>query len=185
MNAKEVFEKEWAMYGEWGTGNREWGTGIRLRQGYVGQDGERGTDSFDGGIKPGEVRIFADMERPFVALIVESKGLAGWTIVPLSPFTVPASSREMLVGERVLQLWNACVAAKSFVTRSWLVDTVSEADLSDVKTQMAKVEAGRIVAGEGPVAEYERKFLVTGGTFEPILSAAGQTGGVGRVSWKW
>ena len=175
MNAKEVFEKEWAMYGEWGTGNGERRTG----------NGERGTDSFDGGIKPGEIRIFADMERPFVALIVESKGLAGWTIVPLSPFTVPASSREMLVGERVLQLWNACVAAKSFVARSWLVDTVSEADLSDVKARMAKVEAGRIVAGEGPVAEYERKFLVTGGTFEPILEVAGQKGGVGRVSWKW
>ena len=159
MNAKEVFEKEWAMYGEWGTGN--------------------------GGIKPGEIRIFADMERPIAALVVEWKGLAGWTIVPLSPFTVPASLREMLVGERVLQLWNACVAAKSFVARSWLVDTVSEADLSDVKAQMAKVEAGRIVAGEGPVAEYERKFLVTGGTFAPILEVAGQKGGVGRVSWKW
>ena len=88
------------------------------------------------------------------------------------------------LGERVLQLWNACVAAKSFVARSWRVDTVSEADLSDVKAQMAQVEAGRIVAGEGPVADYERQFLVTGGTFEPLLSAAGQKGGVGRVSWK-
>ena len=174
MNATEVFEKEWAMYGEWGTGNGERGTGRS----------NDGTDSFDGGVKPGEIRIFADMERPFVALVVESKGLAGWTIVPLSPFTVPASPREMLVGERVLQLWNACVAAKSFVARSWIVDTVSDEDLSDVKAQMAKVETGRIVAGEGPVADYERKFLVTGGTFEPLLSVTGQKGGVGRVSWK-
>ena len=176
MNAKEVFEKEWAMYGDRGAGR----DGIWSRKGKA----DAGTDSFDGGVKPGEIRIFADMERPFVALVVESKGLAGWTIVPLSPFTVPASAREMLVGERVLQLWNACVAAKSFVTRSWIVDTVSEADLSDIKAQMAKVEAGRIVAGEGPVADYERKFLVTGGTFEPLLSAAGQKGGIGRVSWK-
>ena len=176
MNAKEVFEKEWAMYGERDAGR----DGIWSRKGKSND----GTDSFDGGVKPGEIRIFADMERPFVALVVESKGLAGWTIVPLSPFTVPASPREMLVGERVLQLWNACVAAKSFIARSWVVDTVADADLSDVKAQMAKVEAGRIVAGEGPVVDYERKFLVTGGTFEPILSAAGQKGGVGRVSWK-
>ena len=91
MNAKEVFEKEWAMYGEWGTGNREWETGNG--EWRTGRSND-GTDSFDGGIKPGEIRIFADMERPFVALIVESKGLAGWTIVPISPFTVPASSRD-------------------------------------------------------------------------------------------
>ena len=177
MNAKEVFEKEWAMYGARGAAR----DGIWSRKGKS----DDGSDSFDGGVKPGEIRIFADMERPFVALIVEAKGLAGWTIVPLSPFTVPASAREMLVGERVLQLWNACVAAKSFVARSWIVDTIAEADLSDIKAQMAKVEAGRIVAGEGPVADYERKFLVTGGTFEPLLSADRPKGGVGRVSWKW
>ena len=82
MNATEVFEKEWAMYGEWGTGNGERGTGRS----------NDGTDSFDGGVKPGEIRIFADMERPFVALVVESKGLAGWTIVPLSPFTVRSTA---------------------------------------------------------------------------------------------
>ena len=169
MNAKEVFEKEWAMYGERGSGR----DGIWSRKGKSVKD----ADSFDGDVKPGEIRIFADMERPFIALVTESKGLAGWTIVPLSPFTVPASPREMLAGERVLQLWNVCTAAKSFVARSWLVDAVSEADLSDIKAQMTKVAAGRIVAGEGAVAEYERRFLVTGGTFEPVLSCAEKKGG--------
>ena len=177
MNAKEVFEKEWAMYGERGSGR----DGIWSRKGKSVKD----ADSFDGDVKPGEIRIFADMERPFIALVTESKGLAGWTIVPLSPFTVPASPREMLAGERVLQLWNVCTAAKSFVARSWLVDAVSEADLSDIKAQMTKVAAGRIVAGEGAVAEYERRFLVTGGTFEPVLSCAEKKGGVGRIVWRW
>ena len=82
MNAKEVFEKEWAMYGEQTAGR----DGIWSRKG----NSKDGTDSFDGGVKPGEIRIFSDMERPLAALIVEPKGLAGWTIVPLSPFTVPA-----------------------------------------------------------------------------------------------
>ena len=136
MNAKEVFEKEWAIYGLQGVPH----DGVWSRKGKA----EAGAEAFDADVKPGEICIFADMERPFTALIVESKGLAGWTIVPLSPFTVPASSREMLVGERVLQLWNACVAAKSFVARSWIVDTLAEADLADVQTRMATVESGRI-----------------------------------------
>ena len=72
MNAKEVFEKEWAMYGARGAAR----DGIWSRKGKS----DDGSDSFDGGVKPGEIRIFADMERPFVALIVEAKGLAGWTI---------------------------------------------------------------------------------------------------------
>ena len=177
MNAKEVFEKEWAIYGLRGIPR----DGIWSRKGKAGD----GADSFDADVKPGEIRIFADMERPFTALIVESKGLAGWTIIPLSPFTVPASSREMLVGERVLQLWNACVAAKSFVARSWIVDTLAEADLADVQARMATVESGRIAAGEGPVAEYERAFLVTGGTFEPIAVTVSEKRPTGRVTWKW
>ena len=177
MNAKEVFEKEWAIYGLRGVPR----DGVWSRKGKV----EAGAEAFDADVKPGEIRIFADMERPFTALVVAAKGLAGWTIVPLSPFTVPASSREMLVGERVLQLWNACVAAKSFVARSWLVDTLAEADLADVQARMATVESGRIATGEGPVAEYERTFLVTGGTFEPIAATVSEKRPVGRVAWKW
>ena len=177
MNAKEVFEKEWAIYGLQGVPH----DGVWSRRGKS----EAGAESFDADVKPGEIRIFADMERPFTALIVESKGLSGWTIIPLSPFTVPASSREMLVGERVLQLWNACVAAKSFVARSWIVDTLAEADLTDVQARMATVESGRIATGEGPVAEYERAFLVTGGTFEPLAATATEKRPAGRVAWKW
>ena len=177
MNAKEVFEKEWAIYGQHDAGR----DGVWSRKGKTEADAE----AFDADVKPGEIRIFADMEKPFTALVVEAKGLAGWTIVPLSPFTVPASSREMLVGERVLQLWNACVAAKSFVARSWIVDTLAEADLADVQARMAVVECGRIATGEGPVAEYERTFLVTGGTFKPIAANASEKRPAGRVAWKW
>ena len=177
MNVKEVFEKEWAIYGLRGA-QRD---GVWSRKGKT----QTGEDSFDAGVKPGEIRIFADMEKPFTALVVEAKGLAGWTIVPISPFTVPASSREMLVGERVLQLWNACVAAKSFVERSWIVDTLAETDLADVKARMETVESGRITAGEGPVAEYERAFLVTGGTFEPIAATVSEKRPAGRAAWKW
>ena len=176
MNASEVFEQEWAMYRRRGV---ERG-GIWSRRGNE----ELCATPFDGCVIPGEIRIFADMERPFLALVVKSQGMAGWTIVPLSPFTVPASLREMLVGERVFQLWNACVAAKGFVKRSWIVDSIDGADLADVKTRMATVKAGHIVAGNGPVAEYERTFLVTGGTFEPLAERPAKRL-AGIVWWRW
>ena len=69
------------------------------------------TDSeFDAGVAVGEIRIFADTNRPLVALVVEDRRLSGWRIVPVSPFCAPASGRELMVGERVFQLWNATAA---------------------------------------------------------------------------
>ena len=164
MNAKEAFEREWALYrGEDGSSTGAAGF-------WSDADKRKATGGdFDGKIGVGEYRIFADMDKPFVALVVEDRGPLGWRIVPVSPFTVPASPREMLVGERVLQLWNACVASRRFVERSWRVDSVPEADLADVKARMAVVVPGRIVAGEGAVAEYERAFLVSGGNFAPLV----------------
>ena len=159
MNAKEVFENEWALYSKGAVSGK-----------LVADGSKKATKGeFDGGVTPGEFRIFADMKRPFVALVVEDRGLSGWKVVPVSPFTVPASSREMLVGERVLQLWNACVASRSFVERSWRVDSVAEADLADVKARMATVVPGRISAGDGTVAKYEKAFLVSGGNFVPLV----------------
>ena len=168
MNAKEVFEKEWSLY-RGGIGDKAGQSG---HWGFADRRGSEGGD-FDGDAKAGEYRIFADMPKPFVALVVEDRGMAGWLIVPVSPFTVPASTRETLVGERVLQLWNACVASRQFVERSWRVDEASAEDIEDVAERLAKVAVGRIAAGDGPVAEYERTFLVSGGNFtSPIAWGA-------------
>ena len=49
--------------------------------------------AFDPEVKVGEIRIFADTKEPLVALILESRGLAGWRIVPVSPYRVPANER--------------------------------------------------------------------------------------------
>lgn len=171
MNAKEVFEKEWSLYRS------------GAAQSPITADGVRriSKGEFDAGVKLGEVRIFADMKRPFIALIAEDCGLRGWRIVPVSPLTVPASAREMLVGERVLQLWNGCIASRRFVERSWRVDEITSADLKDVEERMRKVVPGRIVSGEGPLAEYERTFLVAGGNFVPLLDEAQK--GVSKGAW--
>ncbi len=160
----EVFEKEWKLYCE--NGDK-----APFEAEKPKADGE-----FDKDVKVGEIRIFADMKRPFVALIAESRGAAGWLIVPVSPFTVPASKREMLVGERVFQLWNATTAAKSFVARSWIVDTLDEQDVADIRGAIPAANPGRVRDGENAVAQYERAFLVAGGTFVPLVKPRADTG---------
>ena len=149
----DVFKQEWKLYLEGGA-----------RPAFRGVEKKLWTKDFDGPVKTGEVRVFADMNRPFVALVLESRGAVGYRIVPVSPFTVPASVREALVGERVFQLWNACTAAKSFVERSWLVETLSADDLADVAAALVGIVPG-MVSVDGTARAYEKAFRVTGGDF--------------------
>ena len=68
MNAKEVFEKEWALYNQ----------GAAASGPFAADDAKSAAQGdFDGGVKVGEIRVFADMKRPFVALIAEDRGLSG------------------------------------------------------------------------------------------------------------
>lgn len=119
---------------------------------------------FDPAATPGEIRIFADATRPFIALVTEDRGLLGRTVVPVSPHPAPVSGRELALGERVYQLWNACLLSRRFTDRSWLVDTLSEADLAAVRAALPAACPGRITAGDGPQARYEREHLVSART---------------------
>ena len=106
------------------------------------------TDSeFDADVAVGEIRIFADTNRPLVALVVEDRRLSGWRIVPVSPFCAPASDRELMVGERVFQLWNATVVSRRFASRSWRVDAISDSDLAEIRGAIAAANPGRVTAG--------------------------------------
>ena len=149
----DVFKQEWELYLEGGS-----------RPAFRGIEKKLWTKGFDVPVKTGEVRVFADMNRPFVALVLESRGAVGYRIVPVSPFTVPASVREALIGERVFQLWNACTAAKSFVERSWLVATLEGSDVAEIAAAVAAVPSGARSEDETAYA-YERAFAVTGGDF--------------------
>ena len=154
----EVFKKEWELY-----------TAAGSRPQFRGLEKRECPKVFDAPVKVGEIRIFADMNRPLVALVLESRGAVGYRLVPVSPFTVPASAREMLVGERVFQLWNACTAAKSFVERSWLVATLEAADVAEIAAAVAAVPSG--ARSEDETAwEYERAFAVSGGDFRGLLA---------------
>jgi len=158
MTAQEVFEKEWEI---WRAGRAEFPSRreINDRKGTAG----------DAPVKVGEIRVIGGMEPLTAALVVEACGAAGWRIVPVSPLTVPASEREWLVGGRVLQLWNACVAARRTVERSWLVETVDAADVAEVVARLAAAQPGRLTKGDGALAHYERTFLVAGGNFRSLV----------------
>ena len=87
---------------------------------------------FDGNVKVGELRIFADLDRPVVALIVEDRGAFGFRIIPVSDFTNVSCEGEQLVGGRVYQHWNACGVPRSFASRSWLVATLPPSELESL-----------------------------------------------------
>ena len=165
----KTFEQEWNLYKAGGK-----------RPSFVGE-APRGDAEFDSPVKVGEIRIFADMARPFVGLVAEDRGNAGFFIIPVSPFTVPASSREVLEGERVYQLWNACTAARSFVARSWRVDTIDGAELAALAGTPRR-DATTSLSADGVVAEYEREFLVSGGDFIPLVDK--DIPCVVHVSWR-
>ena len=154
----EVFKKEWELY-----------TAAGSRPQFRGVEKRICPQGFDAPVKVGEVRVFADMNRPFVALVVEDRATIGYRLVPVSPFTVPASAREMLVGERVFQLWNACTAAKSFAERSWVVATLEAADVAEIASAVAAVPSGARSEDE-TAREYERAFAVSGGNFRGLLA---------------
>ena len=140
------------------------------------------TDSeFDADVAVGEIRIFADTNRPLVALVVEDRRLSGWRIVPVSPFCAPASARELMVGERVFQLWNATVVSRRFASRSWRVDEISSSDLAEIRGAIAAANPGRVAAGDGVQAKYEREFLVGEGTLVPF--AEPRAADLPRFAW--
>lgn len=129
--------------------------------------------AFDPEVKVGEIRIFADTKEPLTALVVADRGPAGYRLVPVSPYRVTASDGELSVGDRVFQLWNACPAAKSFVGRSWLVDTLTPEDVARIRTALKTCASLPAKLGD-----YERRQLAAGGDFRPWRELSPP-----RVSW--
>ncbi|MBR0506685.1 MAG: von Willebrand factor type A domain-containing protein, partial [Kiritimatiellae bacterium] len=127
--------------------------------------------TFDQPVAAGELRIFADFPEPVTGLLL-GVSAKGWRIVPLSPFTVPASDREILIGTRVYQLWNACDLSVETASRSWTVDTVPPEDLADLKTalntapgeslpaDLAACTGLPVTAADDPRRDYERTFRI-------------------------
>ena len=116
--------------------------------------------TFDPAVKVGEVRIFADIGEPLVAAVVEARGLAGYRVVPVSSYRVPANEQELAIGGRVFQLWNACTMSRRLVERSWVADVLDGADVARLREGSAKARLTKL-------GDYERRQLAVGGDFLP------------------
>lgn len=174
MNGKQTmkeqflatFFKEWEIYKKGEHASRA-GTNVA-----VGGD-------FDSPLKAGEIRLFGESERTLVGLLYK-KIESGWIVLPTSDFTTPATEQEILIGKRVYQLWNLFSASNSFVEKSWLVDTIPDADRKDLCEALLHVMAGdpiredlqncmglTIRSVEDPRLDYERAFA-TGLMFQSV-----------------
>lgn len=133
--------------------------------------GEKRDGNFDVPVKSGELRIFADCDRPLTGLLHKQVD-DSWIVVPVSEFSVPATEQEILIGKRVYQLWNSFMASSTFVGRSWVVDDVPMSDMKDLNAALLHVMVGDpiseditnctglpITSLEDPRLEYERKFV--------------------------
>ena len=155
-----VFRREWEMY--------------RTRDAAssgssAGKNDASASKAFDPSPSAGELRLFADFDDSVTALLlgVSSKG---WRVVPMSPFTVPASDCEILIGARAYQLWNTCELPVKTVSRSWIVDTVPPEDLADVKSALGVMRGEKlpedlvacmgvpVTAADDPRNDYKRTF---------------------------
>ena len=157
----ETFLEEWKLYRR----------GVERPQ--LRGEKPRGSAAFDPDVRPGDVRIFADTNVPLTALVVEDCGLSGRRVVPVSPFSVPASARETADGKRVYQLWNATLVSRRLTDRSWLVERIPEDALNSIRGRIAAANPGRITAGDGVQARYEHEFMLSCGNLMPFARKRG------------
>lgn len=157
----DIFRHEWEMYKTSGHENVQ-------GKGRFTSDG-----NFDLSVVAGEIRLFADVGRILVGLLYREWGEKSWIIVPVSPFTVPATEQEILIGKRVYQMWNTFTASTDFVERSWRVDTLSPFDLKDLEMALLHVMVGdslrddlevcmgsKIISTNDVRLDYEREFVM-------------------------
>ena len=108
---------------------------------------------FDVEIAAGQVRMLSGTERPTYALVARRWDELSWLILPFSNYSEPATETEMKVeneggiGLCVLQLWNARSLLGQTLSKSWLVRTLSDAELEDA------VSAWKWSVGVGELSE--------------------------------
>lgn len=143
--------------------------------------------AFEGDVKVGELRVFADLDRPVVALIAEDRGAFGFRVIPVSDFTGVSCEGEQLVGGRVYQHWNACSVSRSFAVRSWVVATLPASEFSVISSSTFSASASSlrlspyqraclfsvpVVLKRGGESASRRNFSVLGFTFRKAAGFA-------------
>ena len=136
----------------------------------------RADKRFTDNVRPGEIRLFADVYPPRSGLFHKRLPDGDWLVIPLSEksFTVPASNNEALVGDKVYQFWNELRLPDLFARRSYFEGRISEDESNAVGAVLRHLHFGEampkglpVVFGE-PIANqrdkrmlYFKKFLLT------------------------
>ena len=131
----EVFLREWEM-------SRDAIRRRRTRLRGVGSKEIGSSRPFDADVRTGEIRVFADFPSPVLGLVTDDLGDDGWLVVPISEFSVPATDREILLGDRVYRLWDGFTAPRRTVERGWIVERVSFLDRDAVMRALRVVRSG-------------------------------------------
>jgi len=108
---------------------------------------------FDAEVNAGQIRLFShdqlDEEfRPrYFSVLGSWRPDNDFLIAPFSYMSEPATTGELDTQRdhfslKVLELWNARVATKSAVAKSWIVDVFSESELSDARTVYQHIAFG-------------------------------------------
>ena len=108
---------------------------------------------YDTEIAAGQVRMLSGTERPTYVLVARRWDELSWLILPFSNYSEPAIETEMKIRNEggirpcVLQLWNARSLLGQTLSKSWLVRTLSDAELEDA------VSAWKWSVGVGELSE--------------------------------
>lgn len=147
---------------------------------------------WDCGLEPGQIRLLSQEfvsqpdTIPYIA-VLESWMEDLWLVVPYSPYGQPATDGEMetgsaLLGQRVLQCWNARTAHREIVEESWVVGKLDGTTLRDARALVRHAMAGTPLpdgfsARIGPpvlsMADPRREYLVESeARYAPLTAAA-------------
>ena len=187
MAFKDVFAKEWALYRKEYPAKREGVESLpKVRFGTI----------FDGGVKKGEVRLFADAVPPRMALVYEEDGPGSLQVIPVSEFTVPANDTEALIGNKIYQFWNVVSLPRSLVARSWVVSILTEEESKEINVFYKYVIEGKklpkkfcLQIGGASTGidrtrlEYEREFVLSDESFDHKVRDPVKIG-IGSMVWR-
>jgi hypothetical protein len=108
---------------------------------------------FDANVSNGEIRILStaivpDSDRPYYIAVIKEWEEDMMLIAPYAPFTVPATTGELLTGRdhfslANLELWNARTVPTVLLRKSWLVDELSKEECDEAFAVFANITSGK------------------------------------------
>lgn len=108
---------------------------------------------FDMNISINQIRLLSsaivpNSNRPYYVAIIKQWDHGMILVAPYAPFSVPATTGELLTGRdhfslATLELWNARTVPGFLLTQSWLVDELTQAECEEAFAVFANITSGK------------------------------------------